>query len=183
MKKFTSSCLALLAALVSTAALAQVNTPPLTGAAPRAPSAPRCRGLYVSVTDGAISLTTQGGTSNFTAGQFGYTARRPSRRSSCQKTPLSSSRRLRRSTAISPPATQAPATKPPPLTAKCAEPKALRHPLKPLFRKKQGLFHSCAGGERGPNEYLGRTGEALPLRRCAFAAFAQESTRTTGGSL
>jgi hypothetical protein len=75
MKKFTSSCLALLAALGSTAALAQVNTPPLTGAAPRAPSAPPLPvGLYVSVTNGAISLSNKGGSSNFTAGQFGYTA-------------------------------------------------------------------------------------------------------------
>jgi hypothetical protein len=72
MKKLTTSCLALLAALGSTAALAQVNTPPLTGAAPKPPPLPV--GLYVSVTNGAISLTNKGGSSNFTAGQFGYTA-------------------------------------------------------------------------------------------------------------
>ena len=29
-------------------------------------------GLYVSVTDGVINLTNQGGTQNFAAGQFGY---------------------------------------------------------------------------------------------------------------
>ena len=66
MKKFTSSCLALLAALVSGSALAQ-NTPPLPGGA-RAP------GLYVQVLDGLIHVTNPSGTSNFSAGQFGFTA-------------------------------------------------------------------------------------------------------------
>ena len=73
MKKFTSSCLALLAALVSTAALAQ-GTP--LGAIPRPPpSSPTLApGLYVSVIDGAINLSNKGGTTSFAAGQFGYTA-------------------------------------------------------------------------------------------------------------
>jgi len=66
MKKFTSSCLALLAALVSSSALAQ-NTPLPPGGA-RAP------GLYVQVLDGLIHVTNPSGTSNFSAGQFGYTA-------------------------------------------------------------------------------------------------------------
>lgn len=45
------------------------NMPP---AAPKAPGlAP---GLYVSVIDGAINLSNKGGTQNFSAGQFGYTA-------------------------------------------------------------------------------------------------------------
>ncbi|MGZ5779866.1 MAG: FecR family protein [Burkholderiaceae bacterium] len=42
------------------------------------PSAPKpgglAPGLYVSVIDGAINLTNKGGSTNFSAGQFGYTA-------------------------------------------------------------------------------------------------------------
>jgi hypothetical protein len=77
MKKITSSCLALLAALGSTAALAQVNIPLPAGVTPKPPGAPTLPpGLYVSVIDGLIKVTNPGGTSNFTAGQFGYTATR-----------------------------------------------------------------------------------------------------------
>lgn len=46
--------------------LAQANT------APKPPGLPA--GLYVSVIDGAINLTNRGGSTNFAAGQFGYTA-------------------------------------------------------------------------------------------------------------
>lgn len=46
--------------------LAQLTPPPPTGA--RAP------GLYVQVLDGLIHVTNPAGTSNFSAGQFGYTA-------------------------------------------------------------------------------------------------------------
>lgn len=68
MKKFTSISLALLAALASTAALAQ-NAPVLPS-----PIGARAPGLYVSVMDGLIKVTNPSGTSNFAAGQFGYTA-------------------------------------------------------------------------------------------------------------
>jgi hypothetical protein len=72
MKTFTLNTLALLAALASTAALAQVA--PL-GAVPRTPTSPTLApGLYVSVIDGLINVTNKGGTSNFAAGQFGYTS-------------------------------------------------------------------------------------------------------------
>lgn len=67
MKTFTLNTLALLAALASTGALAQA-----LGRSPAAPSLPP--GLYVSVIDGQISLANRGGTTNFSAGQFGYTA-------------------------------------------------------------------------------------------------------------
>lgn len=73
MKTFTLNSLALLAALVSTGALAQGVLP--QSASPRplvAPTLPP--GLYVSVTDGQIVLANKGGTTSFTAGQFGYTA-------------------------------------------------------------------------------------------------------------
>jgi hypothetical protein len=71
MKKFISSCLALLAALVSTAALAQ-GTP--LGAIPRPSGSPTLApGLYVSVIDGAITLANKGGATTFAAGQFGFT--------------------------------------------------------------------------------------------------------------
>lgn len=46
------------------------NTP--LGVAPKAPGVPP--GLYVSVLDGAIVLANKGGSTSFTAGQFGYTA-------------------------------------------------------------------------------------------------------------
>jgi hypothetical protein len=42
--------------------------------APKPPAAGLPPGLYVSVIDGAINLSNKGGTTNFTAGQFGYTA-------------------------------------------------------------------------------------------------------------
>jgi hypothetical protein len=64
--------------LASTAALGAGIAPiqPLQlaqlGVAPKAPALPP--GLYVSVIDGAISLANRGGTTNFAAGQFGYTA-------------------------------------------------------------------------------------------------------------
>ena len=46
--------------------IAQVALPaPNTGLAP---------GLYVHVIDGVINLSNKGGTQNFSAGQFGYTA-------------------------------------------------------------------------------------------------------------
>jgi hypothetical protein len=73
MKTFTLNSLALLAALVSTGTLAQGVIPP--SALPRSPVAPPLPpGLYVSVTDGQIVLANKGGATNFTAGQFGYTA-------------------------------------------------------------------------------------------------------------
>lgn len=65
MKKYILSTLALLAALVSTGAMAQLTLPGPAGA--RAP------GLYVVVLDGLIHVTNPAGTSNFAAGQFGYT--------------------------------------------------------------------------------------------------------------
>ncbi|MCY1164638.1 hypothetical protein [Polaromonas sp.] len=65
MKNYILSTLALLAALVSGEALAQLTPPPPTGV--RAP------GLYVVVLDGLIHVTNPAGTSNFSSGQFGYT--------------------------------------------------------------------------------------------------------------
>lgn len=47
--------------------IAQLVPPPSTPGAPGLPA-----GLYVSVIDGAISLTNRGGTATFTSGQFGY---------------------------------------------------------------------------------------------------------------
>lgn len=73
MKKLTSISLALLAALASTAALAQVNIP-LPGVAPKLPGPQVPPGLYVSVTDGSIVVANRGGATNFAPGQFGYTA-------------------------------------------------------------------------------------------------------------
>jgi hypothetical protein len=70
MKKFISSCLALLAALASTAALAQ-GTP--LGAIPRSTSPTPTLGLYVHVIDGLVNLRNQGGTTSFAPGQFGFT--------------------------------------------------------------------------------------------------------------
>jgi hypothetical protein len=66
MKKFTSSWLALLAALASSSALAQPTTVP-------SPSTARPPGLYVQVLDGLIHVTNPSGTSSFSAGQFGFT--------------------------------------------------------------------------------------------------------------
>lgn len=64
---FTASC-ALLSgvfAVLAVPAFAQ-NTPlPSGGLAP---------GLYVSVTNGQIALSNKGGSTNFTAGQFGFTS-------------------------------------------------------------------------------------------------------------
>jgi hypothetical protein len=57
--------LALFASLASTQATAQ-NLP--TASTAKIPP-----GLYVSVTDGQIVLANKGGTTNFTAGQFGFT--------------------------------------------------------------------------------------------------------------
>lgn len=65
MKKFILSTLALLAALVSTGALAQLTLP--------SPTSARAPGLYVSVLDGMIRVANPAGTSNFAAGQFGFT--------------------------------------------------------------------------------------------------------------
>ena len=72
MKKFTLNLLALLAALASTGALAQVK--PLATSTPRAPASPApLPGLYVAVLDGAINVSNKGGTTTFAAGQFGFT--------------------------------------------------------------------------------------------------------------
>lgn len=70
MKKFISSCLALLAALVSTAALAQ---PAPLGIPRSSPSPALAPGLYVHVIDGLVNLSNQGGTTSFAPGQFGFT--------------------------------------------------------------------------------------------------------------
>lgn len=59
-----------LAAPVRPLMLAQAPPPLLTVPTPSA----RAPGLYVQVIDGLIHVTNQGGTSNFAAGQFGYTA-------------------------------------------------------------------------------------------------------------
>ena len=73
MKKFTLNLLALLAALASSGAFAQLTLPATS--TPRPPGAPTLPpGLYVAVLDGAINLSNKGGTSTFAAGQFGYTA-------------------------------------------------------------------------------------------------------------
>jgi hypothetical protein len=67
MRSFTSQAPLLLAANSSaTLQLAQNTMPPS--------SAARAPGLYVQVLDGAIHLSNGGGTQNFAAGQFGYTA-------------------------------------------------------------------------------------------------------------
>jgi hypothetical protein len=55
----------LLLGLHAAAAFAQTQVPP-TGV--RAP------GLYVQVLDGAINISNSGGSQNFSAGQFGFTA-------------------------------------------------------------------------------------------------------------
>jgi hypothetical protein len=52
--------------------LAQNTPPPPLPPGPNPASLPA--GLYVSVIDGAINLTNKGGSTNFAAGQFGYTA-------------------------------------------------------------------------------------------------------------
>jgi hypothetical protein len=67
MRSFTSRAPLLLAANSSANLQLSQNTMPT-------PSAARAPGLYVQVLDGAIHLTNGGGTQNFTAGQFGYTA-------------------------------------------------------------------------------------------------------------
>ena len=69
MKNFISIPLALLAMLASTAALAQSNVPAIPS-----PTGARAPGLYVAVLDGLIKVTNPAGTTNFAAGQFGYTA-------------------------------------------------------------------------------------------------------------
>ncbi|SFU84198.1 hypothetical protein SAMN05216350_106106 [Polaromonas sp. YR568] len=75
MKKLTSISLALLAALVSTATVAQINVPLPTGVTPKPGSTPPLPpGLYVQVIDGLISVTNKSGAQSFSAGQFGYTA-------------------------------------------------------------------------------------------------------------
>jgi hypothetical protein len=76
MKTFTSSSLALLAALASSAALAQsAPSLPLPSSIARpSTSPPLAPGLYVSVIAGLINVSNRGGTSQFTAGQFGFTA-------------------------------------------------------------------------------------------------------------
>ncbi len=56
----------LLFGLQGAAALAQGRVPPPLQALPA--------GLYVQVLDGMIHVTNPGGSSNFAAGQFGYTA-------------------------------------------------------------------------------------------------------------
>ncbi|MDB5964342.1 MAG: hypothetical protein JWQ72_842 [Polaromonas sp.] len=64
MKKSVLNALALVAAFGSTGTIAQVG--------PSQPKLPP--GLYVSVTDGQIVVSNKGGTANFSAGQFGFTA-------------------------------------------------------------------------------------------------------------
>ena len=49
------------------------STPVPTAAAPTLPTPARSPGLYVQVLDGLIHVTNPAGTSNFSAGQFGYT--------------------------------------------------------------------------------------------------------------
>ena len=72
MKKFTLNLLALLAALASSGAFAQLTLPATS--TPRPPGTPTLPpGLYVAVLDGAINLSNKGGTSTFAAGQFGFT--------------------------------------------------------------------------------------------------------------
>jgi hypothetical protein len=65
MKTAFFSFLALFASLVSTSTAAQI-VPPV-------PTAARPPGLYVAVIDGLIHVTNPAGTSNFSAGQFGFT--------------------------------------------------------------------------------------------------------------
>ncbi|WP_411886372.1 hypothetical protein [Polaromonas sp. YR568] len=71
MKTFTLNSLALLAALVSTGALAQ-NVIQLSTLPVRSVGVPP--GLYVSVNEGLISIATKVAATTFAAGQFGYTA-------------------------------------------------------------------------------------------------------------
>jgi hypothetical protein len=66
-KIFLVTACALLAALSCVPAFAQNPPSP-----PRPATIPP--GLYVSVTDGQIMVSNKGGATNFTAGQFGYTA-------------------------------------------------------------------------------------------------------------
>jgi hypothetical protein len=64
-------------AMVGNAGLADVKPLQLAQNVPavKPPSAPGLApGLYVSVIDGAINLSNKGGSQNFSAGQFGYTA-------------------------------------------------------------------------------------------------------------
>ena len=73
MKKFNLNLLALLAALVSTGALAQsLPSSPTRSPPPTSPLV--APGLYVHVIDGLVNLANKGGTTSFAAGQFGYTA-------------------------------------------------------------------------------------------------------------
>lgn len=72
MKKFTLNSLALLTALVSTGAFAQLALPATS--TPRPPGAPALApGLYVAVIDGLVNVRNPAGTSTFAAGQFGFT--------------------------------------------------------------------------------------------------------------
>lgn len=66
MKKAFFSFLALIASLAATQTMAQQVLP--------APTVGRAPGLYVAVLDGLIHVTNQGGSTNFSAGQFGFTA-------------------------------------------------------------------------------------------------------------
>lgn len=102
MKKFTLSCLAMLAALISHGSLAQTPTPVPTPVPAQNPTPPRLTptavtipgsapmlaptpgaiappssvpaGLHITVLDGAISLRNTSGATTFAAGQFGYVA-------------------------------------------------------------------------------------------------------------
>lgn len=65
MNKFFLALLTLVATL-STPAFAQGPVPP-------APTGARAPGLYVQVLDGLIHVTNPAGSSNFSAGQFGFT--------------------------------------------------------------------------------------------------------------
>lgn len=76
MKKFSFfffSLVALLAALAPMHASAQLSLPsrPVPPVPTTTPALPP--GLYVQVIDGLINVSNKGGSSNFAAGQFGYT--------------------------------------------------------------------------------------------------------------
>jgi len=144
MKKFTSISLALLAALASTAALAQ-NTPVIPS-----PTGARAPGLYVAVLDGLIKVTNPAGTTNFAAGQFGYTASPMQVPAMVPKNPGLPFTLPRRSTSRPRPPARRPVPGPQ-WIASCAKPRiprparlepglSSRPPGKPLFLRTRGFF-------------------------------------------
>jgi opacity protein-like surface antigen len=75
MKRFV--VLAALLSVLATPSMAQITVPQTPGAsgasgAPGGTTLPP--GLYVQVIDGVINVSNKGGTTSFSAGQFGYTA-------------------------------------------------------------------------------------------------------------